>query len=69
MNNVVQSKIAKFDHLGLTWDRYLGMSSARSFSVALLISDGFRIAQFPNEKKGKWLNILNELEMFFISDS
>lgn len=33
-----------------TFDRYLGMRSARSFSVDGLISDGLSIAQLPDKK-------------------
>ena len=31
----------------LTWSRYWGSSSASTFSVFLLISDGFSTTQFP----------------------
>ena len=31
----------------LTWSRYRGSTSARTFSVLLLISEGFSTTQFP----------------------
>ncbi len=43
------------------------MSSARSFSVARLISDGFRIAQLPDKKDVIELNILQMCLLRFLS--
>lgn len=37
----------------LTWSRYPGSTSARTFSVLLLISEGFRTTQLPVGRGGE----------------